>query len=291
MRILAAALVLGALGLAGTAHADRPFSEDGVWNRPIASNPAIDVLSPLRMIDLRRLMNTSEATGKPPALNYKSWSTTVYHVDDSTPRQPLVIDGPVDASPSPQQVQLQALIDADGGVPFPAEAEPSDENDAQITVVNTDTGRLFEFFEASTPQQNAPGCTGLLPSGEPCHGDGRWHATTGGTMYDHQGDAGYFSRFSWPGLGPDDGWRWGATATSLPMLGGLITLEDLDSGVIDHALHAAVPAACRAEIRFPAQRNDASAWQTYAACMPEGARLQLNPLYNVNQLSHPLTRM
>ena len=272
------AVVLGVLavtmGVAPGVQAARPFSATSVWNTPIGPAPVLDSLSALRIVDLTTLMNTSTQAGKPPALNYKSWSTTVYYVNSSAPKLPLVITGT-----GTKNQRLQQLIDAHGGVPFPAGAEPSDENDAQITVVNTDTGTLYEFFEASTPAQNA---------------DGRWHASTGGIIFDHRLDPGYFSRNSWPGLGLNEGWNWGANATSLPMLGGLITLEDLQTGVVNHALHAATPATCKNEIWFPAQRNDAGASQAHASCMPEGARLQLDPSVNVETdpaFAHPLVKM
>lgn len=273
-------LVLAALGALGAlppaAHAARPFSASSVWNTPISPGAEVDPLSALRVSDLRTLMTKSTTVDKkPPALNYKSWSTTVYFVSSSTPKQPIVITGD-----GPKNLLLQQKIDAHGGVPFPPGAEPSDENDAHITVVNADTGTLYEFFETSTPAQNA---------------DGRWHAGTGGIISDHRLDPGYFSPNSWPGLGPNDGWNWGGTATSLPILGGLITLEDLDSGVIDHALQGLTPQTCKKEVWFPAQRNDRHASQTHAYCMPEGARLQLDPAVNVESdpafQNNPLLKM
>ena len=52
-------------------------------------------------------------------------------------------------------------------------------------------------------------------------------------------EPGYFSSDAWPGAEP---W-WGATATGLPLLGGLITIDELERGRIDHALAMAIPDA------------------------------------------------
>jgi hypothetical protein len=78
---------------------------------------------------------------------------------------------------------------------------------------------------------------------------------------------------------------WGASATSLSIAGGLITLEDLEKGQINHALAMAIPSP-RAELyASPAQRTDG--WVTAPDSIPEGAHLRLDPNLDLASLKLP----
>jgi len=134
---------------------------------------------------------------------------------------------------------------------------------------------------------NAPGCVEPLPWGPPCHGDGRWHADWGGMMDQATTDPGFFSVNSWPGLTGTQGYDWGASATSLPLAGGLITFDDLRSGTIGHAVAGAFVGlkTCATYFSYPAQRDDGVS--VLPDCLPEGARLQLDPSYDVAGDSNP----
>jgi hypothetical protein len=285
--------VVACASAAAAAHAERPFGPSSPWNTPIPANPQLEPLSGLKITALAteiRLKRTLGGDDRNPYFATSRHSTPLYEVGAGTARQPVTIDRDND-----QGTLLQRMIDAHGGVPFPPGAEPADGSDAQITVLDTSNGHLYEFWRASSPATNAPGCTEPLPwhslrNPAPCHGDGRWHAEGGGIISDYRTDRGYFSRHSWPGLAEDEGWNWGATATSLPLLAGLVTFDDLRAGVIDHAVAGAVPEACRDDHMFPAQRDDGVL--VVPTCIPEGARLQLDPAYDVEaNLSHPITRM
>ena len=76
-----------------------------------------------------------------------------------------------------------------------------------------------------------------------------------------------------PGLVHSSGW--GASASSLSIAGGLITLEDLEKGQINHALAMALP-NIRADVyASPAERTDGG--DTEPLSLPEGAHLRLDP--------------
>jgi hypothetical protein len=79
--------------------------------------------------------------------------------------------------------------------------------------------------------------------------------------------------------------NWGATATGLPLLGGLITIADLKRGYINHALALAVPQATQGVYSWPAQRSDGQF--TGGAALPEGLRFRLDPTINVASLGLP----
>jgi hypothetical protein len=96
---------------------------------------------------------------------------------------------------------------------------------------------------------------------------------------------GYFSSSSWPGLHGQDGWNWGATATSLPVTAGLIEISEMQRGRIDHAIAVALPDACAGWFAWPAQRTDGESTDPW--CIPEGAKLRLDPSVDVQALRLP----
>jgi hypothetical protein len=100
-------------------------------------------------------------------------------------------------------------------------------------------------------------------------------------MDDVSRDPGYYTTASWPGALS----VWGATATSLPIAAGVITLNDLRRGYIDHALAIDLPATAAGEWAWPAQRGDGSS--TASNAIPEGARLRLDPKLNLASLHLP----
>jgi hypothetical protein len=111
--------------------------------------------------------------------------------------------------------------------------------------------------------------------------DGQWRAAWGGAMRDVSAGPGYFTRGSWPGGEP----YWGATATSLPLIAGLIRISELERGRIDHALAIAIPNARAKAAAWPAQRTDGTLSTPDA--VPEGARFRLDPKLDITALDLP----
>lgn len=270
----------------GSAHAASFFSPTGPWNAPIPANPPLEPNSALIVANISTAA-ANAGSGNLPSINTDSYSTTLYDVSPSTPLQQITID----SSSSPEMNALRRVIAANGGVPIPANAEPAPGSDGHVLIYDGTSRKLYEFWHFSTPDMNAPGCIGNLPwkNPTPCWRDGAWHAEGGGIMDNVDTDPGYFSTTSWPGLTPDDhAWKWGATATSLPLAGGLITFDDLNSGVIPHALAGAFMKSCQDHYVFPAQRRDGTGNDLNALnCVPEGAKIQLDPAYNVGADSNP----
>ncbi len=96
---------------------------------------------------------------------------------------------------------------------------------------------------------------------------------------------GYYTGAAWPGAARN----WGATASSLPVIGGTMLLDELKTGRIDHALAINLPAPRAHVFAWPAQRTDGTGPPT---ALPEGARLRLDPTLDVSSLHLPkLTRM
>src|SRR4051812_21644277 len=271
MRVVALTMLVAC---ACAARADASFfGASGPWNAALPSAPALDANSAPIVTAMSQRISAAEQRGAPPSINTTSYSTPVWPASGT--RRRLVYDN----DPNTSMAKAIAALNAAGGLPIPAGAQPGAGTDGQIVIYDGTARTLYEFWRASTPRMNALTCLAPLPWGEPCHHDGKWHAVYGGLMDDVGSDPGFFSPAAWPTAGTS-GWHWGARATSLPLLGGLITFDDLRSGTIDHAVAAGFTTVCRSYFVAPAQRDDGT--DTSASCLPEGTRLQLDPAYDVS---------
>jgi hypothetical protein len=254
----AVALALSALlALAASAPAAvRPFADSGIWNAPLALVTPIDVTSARLVAELGREVAREQLAATGPWINSTAATTTVYTVPASQPLVPVRLvnhrDDPV-------------LTQAWSAVPVPPDAKASPGDDREITIWQPSTDRLWEFWHFARAAT------------------GGWQAQWGGAMSRVHTNAGYFSPSAWPGGKP---W-WGATATSLPLLGGLIRTAELRAGRIDHALALAVPHTRSGVYRWPAQRTDGTT--TGVTSLPEGTRLRLDPTLDVAALRLPPT--
>jgi hypothetical protein len=139
-------------------------------------------------------------------------------------------------------------------VPLPWNAMPASGTDRHLTVVQPATDTLWDFWRLSRAA------------------DG-WHARWGGKMVGVSSNPGYFAA------------PLGATASGLPLLGGLMRVGELRSGHIDHALAIGIPNVKAGSFVWPAQRTDGNS--TSPAAIPEGTRFRLDPAVDVNALGLP----
>jgi hypothetical protein len=144
--------------------------------------------------------------------------------------------------------QLQRDFDA---VPIPVGAHASAGTDRHLVVYQPSTDQMWEFWHAQ-----------LLADG--------WHARWGGKMSNVSSNAGYFPN------------PLGASATSLPLLGGLTTIAELKAGRIDHALAMAVPNTDAAQVTWPAQRGDGRV--TGPTAIPQGTQFRIDPSVDLSKL-------
>jgi hypothetical protein len=181
-----------------------------------------------------------------PWINTYAYSTPIYRVPADQPTVKVTLDVPY----SPLQQAWSA-------VPMPRSARPADGTDAHLVVWQRSTDTMWEFWHLRNV-------------------DGAWHARWGGRMTHVSRSPGYYT-------GAER--SWGATATSLPLLGGLITLDDLKRDRINHALAMAIPEARRGSWSWPAQRTDGKSGARVA--IREGARFRLDPTLDVDRLKLP----
>lgn len=180
-----------------------------------------------------------------PFINSVRFSTPVYTVPADQP--------PVRVNLDQEVPDLQAAFEA---VPIPPDARPAAGTQRHMVVWQPSTDTMWELWKAER-------------RGE------RWHAEYGGRMRPVSTNPGHFT----------DPPIWGATATSLPLLGGLIRTDELRRGQIDHALALAIPRVRAGVFSLPAQRTDGQVDDPGA--IPHGTRFRLDPELDLDRLDLP----
>jgi hypothetical protein len=235
------------------AAAPRLFAPDSVWNAPLGPNTPVDPASATLVKTLRDTVAQNMAAGWGPWIE-TTRTTPLYTVPADQPTVRVALD------PGSWKAGLQRTFEA---VPIPPNAAPAASPDAHMTIWQPSTDRLWELWLA---RKDANG----------------WHASFGGAMANVSSSPGYFDTNSWPGLSQP--W-WGATATSLPAIAGMMMISELQAGVIPHALAMAIPTARARVYALPAQRTDGTS--TSPASIPEGARFRLDPTLDLTKLNLP----
>jgi len=230
----AAAIALIALGVlpasaSATTSPFRFFASSSFWNKPVASLAPLDPRSAEIVSALGSLVTTEELAKSGPWINTTSYSVPVYTVPAGQPTVSVQLTAPLPDG---------ALSAAWSQVPLPAGARPAAGTDGDLVVWQPSSERLWEFWKL---RQESDG----------------WHASWGGAMQAVSSQAGVYGAQAWPGAEP---W-WGVSASSLSLVGGLITLEDLQRGEINHALSIALPKVRAGVYASPAQRDDGT-WIT-----------------------------
>jgi hypothetical protein len=235
------------------------FGPRSFWNKRLPATARLDVSSPALVQSLVAEVQRERATGVGPWISADSGSTPLYRVGPGQRRVRVRLE---DADQSSRKTLQRAFR----SVPIPPDAEPSVPPDRHMTVWQPSTDKLWEFFGARREA-------------------GGWHARWGGAMRRVSKSRGYYTPAAWRGATR----AWGATASSLPVIGGTMLIDELKRGRIDHALAMNVPAARAGVFAWPAQRTDG---RGPSSALPEGARLRLDPALDIGELRLPkLTRM
>jgi hypothetical protein len=149
---------------------------------------------------------------------------------------------------------------------------------AHVTTVLTDPNCVWTDTGATASSVSPPTInTATTP--------GQWHASWGGRMFSVSQDPGYYRNIANPLGGWTEQSDWGVTASGLPVVGGLITLADLASGQINHAIAMMVPQAAKAAFVFPALRTDGT--DASPGAIPEGAWFRLPPTLDLSTIPMP----
>jgi hypothetical protein len=231
----------------------RFFSPSSFWNEPVVATAPVDPASVAVVGAFDEEISEEERAKNGPWINTVSYSVPVYTVPADQPTVSVQLE-----HHSPDA----ALSSAWSEVPLPSNAQPAVGTDGVLVVWQPSTNRLWEFWR-------------LVREG------GSWYASWGGAMQNVSTGQGVYGPEVWPGA---KSW-WGSSASSLSLVGGLISLEDLQHGEINHALSMAVPEVRAGVYASPAQRDDGTSSDTLS--LPEGAHLRLNPNLNLAALHLP----
>jgi hypothetical protein len=229
------------------------FSPTSFWNQPVPAGAPLDPSSAAVVGAFDALIAAEEQAKNGPWINTASYSIPVYTVSANQPTVTVQLEN---HAPS------VALSSAWSAVPLPADAQPAAGTDGVLVVWQPSTDRLWEFWRL-------------------VHQAGSWYASWGGAMQNVSSSSGVYGPEAWPGAKP---W-WGSSASSLSLVGGLISLEDLNRGEINHALSMAIPNVRAGVYASPAQRDDGKSIDLLS--LPEGAHLRLNPNLNLAALHLP----
>jgi hypothetical protein len=140
-------------------------------------------------------------------------------------------------------------------VPIPQGFRASEGTDKEAVIYQPETGRYWEFW----------GLEPVEPSAE-AGAKTQWRAAWGGRIDRLSQNPGYFP----PTL---QGYKFGVTATSLPLLAGLMTIAEQRLGEINHVIHVALPETRRGAWVYPAQRTDGTRDDPLA--IPQGTLFRL----------------
>jgi hypothetical protein len=235
----------------------RFFSPSSFWNKSLEPDAPLATNSEKLVRALNNEVTVEWLEERGPSINTTKWSVPIYEVPAN---QPTVRVAKVDG----EAAALQAAWSA---VPLPPDAKPAAGTDRHLVVWQPSGDRLWEFWHLEK-------------------GSKGWRAPWGGAIEHLSEDPGVYTEAAWPGASPG----WGASAPSFSIAGGLITLKNLSSGWINHALALGLPQVRAGVFALPAHRTDGESRDPLS--LPEGAHLRLDPSLDIDSLHLPrLTRM
>ncbi len=248
-----------------------PFDSTSVWNTPLPTDtPAnpnnSDYLNAIEDNACGETTATPETTPSctpninNQVLNITAFSAPLYVVPANYPRVTLTDNC---------GRRTDFLDTISGGVPVPTDAHGAAGSDHEIQIYQPSTDEYWEFWEFE----------GSASAG--------WSACWGGETENVSSSDGVFPN------------QFGATATSLPLLGSVVRIEELQAGAIDHAIglvigdnatanlsssvdpaNVADPNGSQPGVSLPATHGDGGSSDPNA--IPEGTRFRLPASLNLN---------
>jgi hypothetical protein len=288
------------------------YSADSPWKQRVdGPDVQADPSSALRMSMLQKAVNAHIAAGNPGA--EVGAENSIYIVDSrTTPLVPVYVGDP--------DLSYHSLLNSMliKGVPIPESALPGTNSDHHLSIYDTHTDTLYDFWRACPPHID-PSLQTIFSqcpyNSTPPNPTGQWQVRFGGVMQHASQRLGYYqnvctgldgqtlynpkSSSSCVAGSTVEQSNWGATATSLPVSAGTMTIDELKSGHINHAINAQLPfaplsghdvlcygsTAAATPFAWPAQRSDGSS--KLPDCIPEGARLRIDPNLDLSKLKLP----
>lgn len=235
---------------------DSVFAATSFWYKPIPANAPLNTKSAQFSAEFLRQMKKYYGH---VGVNTTSYASPVYYVNDTHPKVKVTEwdcggKGFLDGGLKSQWALL----------PMPKYARQANGTDAEMTIYDRSSNRIWEFWKARKV-------------------NGAWQACWGGRMLEaSRTDGRWFTYY-------------GATATGLPFLGGQVTAEELQRGEIRHVIGIGLPnsekGGSKSGFSWPAKRSDGRNQDNVVNPIPQGARFRLDPSINVDALKmHPVAR-
>jgi hypothetical protein len=273
------------------------FAPTSFWNATIP--PSVQLLDLPVGQELAAFAKRSDGSSN-TWINYRNYTAPITTVPKNAPLQPVRLcrSYPAGCVPSWAATLDRTLRGVarngtylGGGVPVPENFVPPADSDAEAIFFQPDyvapDGKLGRVYELWGMRKNPD----FDPARPVSPTNARWMAAWGGRLVGVTGEgAGYWTDCWWAGCGyqadtsaDPDAWgrpdsqardhSWGATATSLSLLGTQVSLDECRDGVISHAVGIEVPDA-HPGAWWPAQRGDGG---NSSLVVTEGMRLTFGP--------------
>jgi hypothetical protein len=240
----------------GNAHAATGlFAPDSIWNATIPTDTPLDPSSATAVREIARQATPIAQGGYGAGISTTSYGVPIHKVGAGQPLVKVKLD-----TTSPL---LSAAFAA--GVPLPDNAVPASGTDANLAIWQPSTDTMWEFWRISK------------------QADG-WHAKWGGKMAHVSQNPGVYRDLKNPdGKTYSERCWWGAPSSKFPVMAGVITIDELRSGVVPHALMLALHETKAGVYSAPAQATDGTS--TRPEAIPMGSRFRLDPKVNVETLN------
>lgn len=266
------------------------FARTSFWNAKLPALQRVDPLNTTVVNEIVAQTTMKDASGNPyyPNINTTSYSSKIIVVDKTTPRVKVRL------TPSPPQPWAKAFADlCMMGVPIPAGVTLplASDTDAEMIFYDPANDQLWEFWrfrvnsdmvslDAGVPYECAWGGRMSHVSTSPGYWVDRWSTWQFRAYPDLPKDPAKVADFEQKSFG--------ATATSLPLTGGILTEEDVITDRVNHAIGLSLMKLRAKTWRWPAQRNDGND-PTVQVC--EGMRLRFPGGMATPPNLHPIARL
>jgi hypothetical protein len=256
-----------------TIQPGRDFAADSYVHQPLGPNAPLHPKSAIWVADLIRQINHPNYYGI-AGVNTHHHTPPIYIVGPDTPT--VHIKAIWQKELGPVEPDWHAVIQNDFlAVPLPADFYPALGDDLEAVVCQPSTGQYWEFIGLRKTGARVRNSAGVEVE--------EWGTYWGGKIDNLATNSGYYEP-------RPDGTLAGRQATGLPDLAGILTIEEQRAGIVNHALHLAIPEASSQYFVYPAQRTDGAFARRDA--IPEGALFQLPANLNLDAIDmDPYARM
>jgi len=246
-----------------TAGPWRPFNATSPWNTRISANPTLHTQSAALIDDWK--WSVDGVSNPYLKINIESWSAPLFWAHNATPTVP------VKARSGGYGWMGNDIV---APVPWPNGAWPDPQRDHHLVIVNQEASREWgcwdlQYSSSTTPAWNAGSCSQMDLSGSGVRPARQALLDSGGNFHE--------------AVGP--------RACGFPLIAGLIRTEEIEAGVINHALVMAYPNIMHNKYVSPPASTSQSpkpdgsgGWLTSDWGIPCGGRIQFDPSIDVDSL-------